>query len=164
MSFNDSCSCHVFAIDGWENDARGKLVNDAYSGQQQFPKPNVGIPAIITHVVNAVRQQTNAVMAEGRETCTLHVLYYDRGLPGAPDHWWLEYSRRIYETNANKDLWITSRLGDPPHFPDPARLPKQNVIAQHIGKQPGIPLTQNQFQFLKKVSKLPLNQVHVINW
>lgn len=104
MSFND-ISCHVWAIAGYYDDDIARAVNTAYAAailQLGAVANNQGArTAALTHIVTNVRANQNSVITDA--PC---IIYggFRRGQRG-PEHMWLEYNGRIYETMPGYNMY-----------------------------------------------------------
>ncbi|HXZ09112.1 MAG TPA: hypothetical protein VEI25_13760 [Paraburkholderia sp.] len=101
MSFNEA-ACHVWAIDGYENDARMEDINIAYdSCSPQSVGNNKGARSgAVVHAVTTVRAEFNPGLTD-RE-CTIYGGF--RRNQRLPEHMWVEYNGYIFETMPGHDL------------------------------------------------------------
>lgn len=94
MPFVEACSCRVWAIDGWVDDATSKLVNDDIStiGTMLFSENYAG-----TH-----NEKVAQFLPSRHSVTTSHqcVIYGEFEFPGdvTPTHMWMEYQGYIYDT------------------------------------------------------------------
>lgn len=142
MSFND-IACHVWAIDGYVDDALAKLVNDRYSMLAN---------SLLATVADTKSWRTQALQSlithARRSTLTSEkVIVYGgfRAGQAAPEHMWLEYDGKIYETMPGADLetyGVTPALRMQPRL-EGSPFPADGVI--------GVPskLTTNQQSYLR---------------
>lgn len=110
MPFNDY-ACHVFAIDGYKDDARALKANDAY--KNLFPQAAQGsrvrrptgwnANSTLLGIINSVRSQTGATLS----TTKIKVYGGFRSGTLQPEHMWIEYNNVIYDTMPNKALHAT---------------------------------------------------------
>jgi hypothetical protein len=103
MSFND-IACHVWAIDGYLDDATAAQVNELYCarGMSLMSKVentlkwrNWAMQELITHSRRSATSGEAAIAYGG----------FKKG-DASPMHMWLEYKGMIYETMPNCDLEI----------------------------------------------------------
>ena len=106
MAFLNGCACHVWAIDGWVDDAISAAVNNTYTNytnQLLIQGHGVGnnkdarIAQIVNHV-RGIHSQTvpnaNAIVLGGFQNDT----------DSAPEHMWLVYNNYIYDTMPGSQL------------------------------------------------------------
>ena len=129
MSFND-ISCHVWAIAGYYDDEIAGAVNTAYVAATLLlgsVANNQGArTAALTHIVTSVRANQNSVITT--DPC---IIYggFRRGQP-SPEHMWLEYNGRIYETMPGYSLY--SELATHASRMNP-QLENDHFTAQQVG-------------------------------
>jgi hypothetical protein len=116
MSFYD-IACHVWAIDGYSDDATAKVVNELYCARgmslmskvEDTPKwRNWALQELITHSRRSAPTGEAAIAYGG----------FKRG-DASPMHMWLEYKGTIYETMPNCELEIYPAT---PQFRQTSRL------------------------------------------
>ena len=100
MSFKD-IACHVWAIDGYENDEQANTVNTEYSKAAALLKTANNLKSkqeALEKLVRAAR-----VSEATAKKCTIYG-GFRRG-QHAPEHMWLEYNGKIYETMPGYELY-----------------------------------------------------------
>ena len=97
MPFKEGCACHVWAIDGYSNDAEANIVNNLYA-DEATRLLLVGDVRGSKHdrVAHLVQHARRSKTLEGEKT----IIYGGwRGQGNAaPEHMWLEYNGYIYDT------------------------------------------------------------------
>lgn len=95
MPFLTGCSCHVWAIDGWTNDATSHIVNTHYA--------TVGTDLMINAPNSALSDKVMALIAGCRVSNGASrecIIYggFQNAADGSPEHMWIEYQGHIYDT------------------------------------------------------------------
>jgi hypothetical protein len=102
MAFLDGCACHVWAIDGWVNDALSREVNEDYAeagtGIAMGTVHAATLNAKVTHLLNTCRISP-AVAQPG----TLYGGFQAAG-DGSPEHMWFEHGGYVYDTMPGSPL------------------------------------------------------------
>jgi hypothetical protein len=105
MPFYD-IACHVWSIDGYDDDARARLVDDTYTHtanasaapSRRGPSRNAQLKTI----VDAVRRSVETPVT----TESVYILGgYRKADDKAPEHMWIVYQNNIYETMPEKSLF-----------------------------------------------------------
>lgn len=97
MPFVGGCACHVWAMDGWRNDARSAAVNNAYTAQANNYLMNgtaLGDKgARVAAFVDNCRQELTVPNKLAR-------IYggWQNNNDSAPEHMWLFYNGYYYDT------------------------------------------------------------------
>lgn len=103
MAFTTGCSCHVWAIDGWVNDALSTEVNNNYAeagtaiALGQVPATNT-LNAKVAYLLNYCRISPQVQYAG--------VLYggFQDVNDGSPEHMWFEHNNFVYDTMPGSPL------------------------------------------------------------
>jgi hypothetical protein len=95
-------ACHVWAIDGYKDETTAKSVNSRYNNSANRLK-----------VANNEASRNEALktlvgVARVSETTGEQIIVYGgfRRGQNAPEHMWMEYKNKIYETMPDYDLWV----------------------------------------------------------
>ena len=111
MPFKDA-ACHVWAIDGYENDARSARANHAFTStaDEMVPPDTTTRPkrqksdpnAVVKSIVLKVRRKLGTELVPNQEC----IVYGGcRGSNQIPEHWWIEVGTRIYDTMPDYNLY-----------------------------------------------------------
>ena len=110
MSFEDSCVCHVWAIDGYAGDALARNMGRLYEDEGTrllISKSNLlgNLDGVVAHLVEHSRT-AQATVAH----CTIYG-GFQRAKEGAPEHMWLEYDGYVYDTMPGAPLRRVAAAG-----------------------------------------------------
>lgn len=104
-----TCACHVFAIDGYEDDIKMATSNTAYanfspvSTRPRRP-PNWDASVQLTSIISAVRGRTKPAIS----TTKIFIYGGFRASQLQPEHMWVEYDGKIYDTMPDYELQATA--------------------------------------------------------
>lgn len=161
MSFKNT-PCHVWAIDGYIDDERANLVDAKYISESDNltdpfrvrPKRvTLSYDEIVKRLVSNVRSKTKAKI-----TTNSAIIYGGfRGGQKAPEHMWVEFNGRIYDTMPEQILFSV------PATPETRNQPFLER-AEFRGDGEGVGefatcLTENQSAFLVNTDPLVLPHV-----
>jgi hypothetical protein len=99
VAFGTGCSCHVWAIDGYTDDASAGIVNNAYiaAGNTNLlvgrPPGVVTLDQLVASLVTTCRRAALRVSTPCRVFGG-----FQNAADGAPEHMWLQSGNYIYDT------------------------------------------------------------------
>jgi hypothetical protein len=100
MPFRDF-ACHVWAIDGYDDEPTAKLVNDRFTSTAN----SIGLVGNnLGERREALRKIVNAARVSDLTQIPIIVYGGFRDGASAPEHMWIEYNNTIYETMPGHDL------------------------------------------------------------
>jgi hypothetical protein len=146
-----SIACHVWAIDGYDDEATAKRVNSQYdnaanslmSGAKDTKKWRENALATLI---------SNSRVSDVHSPSTMIRVYGGfRSGAGAPEHMWIEYSGLIYETMPDYDMYSEAATAKSRLCPQLENMPFE-------GDGDGVawvdvPMTINQAKFLGMVKR-----------
>ena len=101
MSFKE-IACHVWAIDGYKDDDTAKRVNELYNNHAKTLR--------VQNNLNSRREALQSLVNKARQSDLTdeNITVYGgfRRNQNAPEHMWIEYKNKIYETMPDRDLCV----------------------------------------------------------
>lgn len=98
QDFIEACSCRVWALDGWEDEALARAFNNSIEalGMQLYRNRNA-IAASFDEKVAAFLTLQRSPPAKNNKECTVFGVF-DSAQDVTPTHMWIEYGGFIYDT------------------------------------------------------------------
>jgi hypothetical protein len=95
-------ACHVWAIDGYVDDPTAEKVNQLYTEIANSLKPSADMETKTRNLVHLIQLCRQSKLSD--EPAIVYGGY--RIKQNAPEHMWLEYKGKIYETMPGQELVI----------------------------------------------------------
>lgn len=110
MPFLDGCACHVWAIDGYTDDATAADVNNRYVDAGTFlASANNGALGQLNMIVGGLVGVCR-VTDPTDIPCTIHGAFTN-AQDATPTHMWLEYQGWLFDTMPGRQLWAVPAHG-----------------------------------------------------
>jgi len=146
MGFKEGCGCHVWAIDGWTDDATAKQVNDRYDSEGN------SILLGSVQVDNTCDAKVAHLLVTCRRQLRVHhhgVLFggFQNATDGAPEHMWFLYHGFLYDTMPGAPLRRVATGDDARSLRHPPSEVRR-FSRERVGRTP-FHLTASQYQLIK---------------
>jgi hypothetical protein len=95
-------ACHVWAIDGYVDDSTAETVNNIYNETANSLKPSADMTTKFQNLAVLIQLCRQSKLTD--ESATVYGGF--RVKQNAPEHMWLEYNGKIYETMPGEELVV----------------------------------------------------------